>query len=54
MQWLNMLLRGIVPGGWIIIQISWLHTVHWLHFIFPGIGLRIILVAYQLKGGWIV
>ncbi len=45
---------GIVLCGWIIIQISWLHTAHWLHFIFLGIGLLIILVAYQLKGGWIV
>ncbi len=45
---------GLVLCSWIMTQLIWLHAAHWLHFIFLGIGLLIILMAYQLKGGWIV
>ncbi|MBL7747975.1 MAG: hypothetical protein JNM19_11135 [Chitinophagaceae bacterium] len=45
---------GVVLGGWIIVQMILIHTVHWLHFIFLGLGVLIILVAYQLKGKWAV
>ncbi len=45
---------GVVLGGWIIVQMILINTVHWLHFIFLGLGVLIILVAYQLKGKWAV
>ena len=45
---------GFVVCGWIIIQMMLIHAAHWLHFIYLGIGLLIILIAYQLKGKWAV
>lgn len=31
-----------------------IHSVHWLHILYPGIGILIILFDYQLKGKWAV
>lgn len=45
---------GIMISGWIIVQMILIHAAHWLHFIYLGIGLLIILIAYQLKGKWAV
>lgn len=45
---------GIMISGWIIAQMILIRTLHWLHFIYLGIGLLIILIAYQLKGRWAV
>lgn len=45
---------GIMITGWIIVQMIIIHAAHWLHFIYLGIGLLIILIAYQLKGKWAV
>ncbi len=45
---------GIMISGWIIAQVILIRTVHWLHFIYLGIGLLIILIAWQLKGKWAV
>ena len=43
---------GIMITGWIIVQMLLIQAAHWLHFIYLGIGLLIILIAYQLKGKW--
>jgi hypothetical protein len=45
---------GIMISGWIIVQMIILHAAPWLHFVYLGIGLLIILIAYQLKGKWAV
>jgi hypothetical protein len=45
---------GIMISGWIIVQVMILHASHWLHFVYLGIGVLIILIAYQLKGKWAV
>ena len=45
---------GVTITGWIIAQMILIRTIHWLHFIYLGIGLLIILIAYQLKGKWAV
>jgi hypothetical protein len=45
---------GIVITGWIITQMILIRTLHWLHFIYLGIGFLIVLIAYQLKGKWAV
>jgi hypothetical protein len=45
---------GILITGWIIVQIILIQTVHWLHFLYLGMGALIILLAYQLKGKWAV
>ena len=45
---------GIVISGWIITQMILIGTLHWLHFIYLGAGLLIVLIAYQLKGKWAV
>jgi hypothetical protein len=45
---------GIMLIGWLIAQMILIHTLHWLHFIYLGIGLLIILISFQLKGKWAV
>jgi hypothetical protein len=48
-----------IAGGfsltvWIIVEISMIHTAHWLQIIFLGLGICIMLLGYQLKGKWAV
>ena len=45
---------GFLLIGWLIAQMILIRTLHWLHFIYLGIGLLIILIAFQLKGKWAV
>ena len=45
---------GMMISGWIITQMILIQTIHWLHIIYLGIGLLVILIAYQLKGKWAV
>jgi hypothetical protein len=45
---------GMMISGWVITQMILIQTIHWLHFIYLGVGLLIILIAYQLKGKWAV
>ena len=45
---------GIMIGGWIIVQMILIRAAYWLHFLYLGIGILIILLAYQLKGKWAV
>ncbi|MBL7745279.1 MAG: hypothetical protein JNN00_17525 [Chitinophagaceae bacterium] len=45
---------GIMITGWIIVQMILIQAAHWLHFIYLGIGILIILIAWQLKGKWAV
>jgi len=45
---------GFMISGWIVVQMILIQTVHWLHFIYLGAGILIILLAYQLKGKWAV
>lgn len=41
---------GILVSGWIVVQVSLIDTAHWLHFIYLGVGIIIVLTAYQLMG----
>jgi hypothetical protein len=43
---------GVMISGWIIAQMILIQTAHWLHFLYLGTGVFIILLAYQLKGKW--
>lgn len=45
---------GFMISVWILVQLLLIQAAHWLHFIYLGIGLLIILIAYQLKGKWAV
>lgn len=45
---------GIMMSGWIVVQMILIHAARWLHFLYLGIGILIILLAYQLKGKWAV
>jgi hypothetical protein len=45
---------GFTISLWIVVQLLLIQAAHWLHFIYLGIGLLIILIAYQLKGKWAV
>lgn len=45
---------GSMITGWTIAQIILVQAVHWLNFLYLGIGVLIILLSYQLKGKWAV
>mgnify|MGYP000126020916 CR=1 FL=1 len=45
---------GIIISGWIVVQMILIQAAHWLHFLYLGIGILIILLAYQLKGKWAI
>lgn len=45
---------GVTLLGFIIVQMILLHAASWLHFLYIGIALLIILIAYQLEGKWAV
>ena len=45
---------GIMISGWIVVQMILIQAAHRLHFLYLGIGILIILLAYQLKGKWAV
>jgi hypothetical protein len=45
---------GFMISIWILVQLLLIQAAHWLHFICLGIGVLIILIAYQLKGKWAV
>jgi hypothetical protein len=45
---------GFMISGWIVVQMILIQTAHWLHFVYLGAGILIILLAYQLKGKWAV
>ncbi len=45
---------GVMMCGWIIVQMILIQTFYWLQFFYLGIGLLVILIAYQLKGKWAV
>jgi hypothetical protein len=45
---------GVLISGWIVVQIILINTFHWLHVIYFIVGLAIVLIAYQLKGKWVV
>ena len=48
------LASGAVVCGWIGVQLLLIHAVYRLHLLYLGIGILIILLAYQLKGKWAV
>jgi hypothetical protein len=43
---------GAMICGWIIVQMILINAFSWLQFVYLGIGLLTILIAYQLKGKW--
>lgn len=45
---------GFIISGWIVVQMILIQAAHWLHYVYLGIGILIILLAYQLKGKWAV
>ncbi len=45
---------GIMISGWIVVQLILIHAALSLHYLYLGIGILIILLAYQLKGKWAV
>jgi hypothetical protein len=45
---------GSILMGFIVVQMILIRTVSWLHFLYLGIGLLIVLLAYQLEGKWAV
>ncbi|HAO47341.1 MAG TPA: hypothetical protein PLZ45_03920 [Ferruginibacter sp.] len=44
------LAAGIMVCGWIIVQMLFINTFFWLQFIYLGVGIIMMLIAYQLMG----
>jgi len=45
---------GFTLLGFIVAQMILIHAANWLHFLYIGIALLTILLAYQLEGKWAV
>lgn len=45
---------GVAITSWIIAQMILTGAVHWLHILYFAVGILITLLAYQLKGKWIL
>lgn len=41
---------GVMTCGWVIVQMILINIFFWLQFVYLGIGILMILIAYQLKG----
>lgn len=48
------MVAGIMISGWIIAQVILINTVSWLHGLYLILGILIVLLAYQLKGKWVL
>ena len=48
------LASGILLCSLIIAQVLVLKAIHWVHFVYFFIGLFVVLLAFQLKGKWVV
>ncbi|HTN06990.1 hypothetical protein [Agriterribacter sp.] len=54
-QWYTWCITGgVMITGWIIMQMILLQTINALQLLYLGLGLFILLLAYQLKGKWAV
>lgn len=45
---------AVVLIGWVVVQMLLIAVLHWLQFVYLGIGLMILLLSWQLKGKWAV
>lgn len=45
---------AVVLFGWIVVQMLLINTLHWLQFVYLFLALMILLLAFQLKGKWVV
>jgi hypothetical protein len=48
------ILAGCMICSWITVQMLLIGVLHWLHFLYLGLGIMIVLIAWQLKGKWAV
>ena len=44
------ILAGVMTCGWVLVQMLLINTIFWLQFVYLGIGIVMMLIAYQLKG----
>ncbi|QNA45580.1 hypothetical protein [Lacibacter sediminis] len=40
--------------GWVVVQMLLISVLHWLQFVYLGIGGMMLLLSWQLKGKWAV
>lgn len=45
---------AIILMGWVVVQMLLIENLHWLQFLYLGIGLMMLLLSWQLKGKWAV
>lgn len=44
------IVAGVMTCGWVLVQMLLINTIFWLQFVYLGIGIVMMLIAYQLKG----
>lgn len=44
------IVAGLMTCGWVLVQMILINTLFWLQFVYLGIGIALMLIAYQLKG----
>ena len=45
---------AVMIMGWVVVQMLLIAVLHWLQFVYLGIGLMMLLLSWQLKGKWAV
>jgi hypothetical protein len=45
---------AVILMGWVVVQMLLIAELHWLQFLYLGIGLMMLLLSWQLKGKWAV
>lgn len=45
---------AVMIMGWVIVQMLLIAVLHWLQFVYLGVGIMILLLTWQLKGKWAV
>jgi hypothetical protein len=45
---------AVVLIGWVVVQMLLIAVLHWLQFVYLGVGIMILLLSWQLKGKWAV
>ncbi len=44
------IVAGLMTCGWVLVQMLLINALFWLQFVYLGIGIVMMLIAYQLKG----
>lgn len=43
---------AVMLTGWVVVQMLLIAALHWLQFVYLGVGCMMLLLSWQLKGKW--